>query len=326
MFVALAMISSVLAACPQGMVEDEGSKGCRPEDGARRATKFGYALRFVGPREATLGSGELEGGHEDDEPLVMLRRTTGWWLGETEVTQAQWDEVLENDPEPDPRLPLRPWRSRWNEASLSGPQHPVQGITWCDAVRFANAASRVVGRVPVYFVSERCEKGGPVVAKEPAPSSGFRLPTEVEWELTARTAGGYPWGIIGDSQYLCGIENIRDGAAALVLGWESSVTCSDGYAGTAPVGALGTHHPLGISDLLGNVREWCYDGYGQWPPSRATDPEPLERGALRSVRGGSWRTSASWARVANRQRAKRTHAAEDLGLRLVLDAVALSGN
>ena len=200
-----------------------------------------------------------------------------------------------------------------------GPDLPVQGITWCDAVRFANAASRVARRPHAYYISDRCEKGGPVVPNPTPDRPGYRLPNEVEWELAARAAGAYPWGLVAEPQYLCGTENLRDGAAAIVLGWAQDVPCTDGYAGSAPVGALATHHPLGLADLLGNVREWTYDGYGAWPPEVTDDPPPLERGALRSVRGGSWKTSARWARVANRQRAKRTHYAEDLGLRLVRD-------
>ncbi|MFT4625293.1 MAG: sulfatase activating formylglycine-generating enzyme [Myxococcota bacterium] len=320
MILLVAMLSaSALAACPEGRVPHPTTDDCVLADGTRQEMVFGYALRFVGPRAGTLGSGDLEGSHERDEPFVVVRMSRGWWIGETEVTQAQWAEVVSSDPEPDPRLPQAPWHAAWNDANLTGDQHPVQGITWCDAVRFANAASRVARRQPAYYISDRCEKGGPVVPSAQELRPGFRLPTEVEWELTARAAGAYPWGVVGEPQYLCGVENLRDGAAATVLGWEADVPCTDGFAGTAPVGALATHHPFGIADLLGNVREWCYDGYGGWPSELTDDPQPTERGTLRAVRGGSWRTSSQWARVANRQRARRTHAAEDLGLRLALD-------
>lgn len=308
------------AACPDGTPPDPVTKRCSPEAGTRDVSPFGYALRFVSARAATVGSAELEAGHETDEPLAVVQRARGWWIGETEVTQGQWAEVLARDPEPDPLLPATPWYPSWNQANLEGAQHPVQGVTWCDALRFANAASRVARRQHAYANTDRCDEGKPVVFLPPSDRPGFRLPTEVEWELAARAAGAYPWGTSPGASDLCTTENLRDGSAATVLGWEADVPCTDGFAGSAPAGSLGTAHPLGLADLLGNVREWTFDPYGDWPPGRTEDdPLPSGKGALRTARGGSWRTSARWARIANRQRALRSHRSDDLGLRLARD-------
>lgn len=138
----------------------------------------------------------------------------------------------------------------WPERAETRPNFPVVGISWFDAAAYC--AWR-----------------------------GARLPTEAEWEKTARgdeAREPYPWnkGLNGSRA------NYRDG--------------DDGYDNTlAPVG----NYPEGVSfygamDLVGNVWEWCADYYDSeyYKVSATIGPTGPEQGEYRVLRGGSWRTAA----------------------------------
>jgi formylglycine-generating enzyme required for sulfatase activity len=194
----------------------------------------------------------------------------------------------------------------------------VQNVTWCEAIRFANAASRVEGREPAYHIPTPCNtRGGPKLRPN-LQMPGFRLPTVVEWEMAARSDGGEAWGRTGMEHELCAFANVRDLSAALAFGWSSGALCDDGSAGTWNVGGGGraAGNALGLVDMIGNVREWCWDAYAPRNPNARVDPPTTDKGTRREERGGSWRTSARWARIANRSSSSRTFHGDDLGFRL----------
>ena len=128
---------------------------------------------------------------------------------------------------------------------------------------------------------------------EPA-TTGYRLPSEAEWEWSARFVGGqngagqrYPWGSGFPPPPRSGnyADKLADGLAPNLLpGYE------DGYPVAAPVGSF-EPNALGLFDLGGNVAEWVHDFYdGSLPidPPEAADPFGPAGGAEHVIRGSSW--------------------------------------
>lgn len=155
-------------------------------------------------------------------------------------------------------------------------RRPVTDISWFDAVRFCNALSVRDGLRPAYAVD-----GEDVTWDRSA--DGFRLPTDAEWEHACRAGTGGPrYGPLDDVAWYRGNsgERIHD------------------------VGAKAPN-PWGLSDVLGNAWEWCWDLY---------DPEVY--GSYRVLRGGGWFDEHWSCRASVRRRSHPTLRIDDVGFRL----------
>jgi len=130
--------------------------------------------------------------------------------------------------------------------------------------------------------------------------AGCRLPTEAEWEMAARGINGrkYPWGDEPPNERL----------ANFAPGWKPNI----GHP--TPVGR--------ISDLAGNVWEWCsdvYDGeyYGKSPKEDPKGPARNAKGGACVLRGGSWFSPSEYLRSACRYVSRPVNRLDDFGFRVV---------
>jgi len=150
----------------------------------------------------------------------------------------------------------KPWESK----NYKGDNQPVVCVSWDDAKAYADW-------------------------------SGKRLPTEAEWEYSAR--GGlvgkrYAWG--DDWPPPKGSGNFADGTLKRVsTGLGIIDGYDDGYAYTAPVGSY-KPNSYGLYDMLGNVLEWCADWYDEkyYVSSPKSNPKGPDSGQFCILRGGSW--------------------------------------
>ena len=130
----------------------------------------------------------------------------------------------------------------------------------------------------------------------------FRFPTEAEWEFAAR-GGNLSQGYL----FSGGNQPVGD------VAWYT--TNSDNK--THPV-AQKKANELGLYDMSGNVAEWCYDWYMQYPSEAQTNPTGPATGTYKMYRGGSWDDKAAWCRPPYRAMQSTTFRREYLGLRLAL--------
>jgi formylglycine-generating enzyme required for sulfatase activity len=254
--------------------------------------ELGMRLRYVPGGTYWIGSPEGEEGRTEDEVQHPVTISRGFWLGETPVTQGQWRYLVSANP----------------SYFKAGDDHPVEQVSWWEAVAFANLVSERAGLEPCYelvgckgtlgkedFECERAEFRG-------FQCSGYRLPSEAEWEVAARAvaAGGQaPLASRPASEAELG-----------AIAWYGAN--SEGT--THPVGTKRAN-AWGFKDMLGNVWEWTGDGYGAYPTGLVLDPLQRE-GTYRVIRGGSWLSHARFVRAAFRILWPPSLRDGDLGFRL----------
>jgi len=170
---------------------------------------------------------------------------------------------------------------------------PVVLVSWHDAVEYANWLSKKDGLHPAYTIN-----GTNVICDFTA--TGWRLPTEAEWEYAARggqNSKGYIYAGSND-------------ANTVAWFWDNS------GGKTKPVGTKAANE-LGLHDLSGNVWEWCWDWFGAYTGGSQTDPAGASSGVYRVLRGGSWGLDASITRSADRNIRPPGRRHLNLGFRLV---------
>ena len=185
-----------------------------------------------------------------------------------------------------------------------GTKHPVHSVTWYDVVKWNNARSEKEGKVPAYYedgAMSKVYRSGDKVPGGVKWDTGYRLPTEAEWEKAAR-------GGVSEKLFPWGTDKISD---ELVNYFDST------KVKTTPVGSYGANG-YGLYDMAGNVWEWTWDYWGGYAKTAQTDPRGPSSGSFRVVRGGSWSRGAGYCQVAFRHNANPGGRNGDGGFRSVL--------
>lgn len=251
------------------------------------AKSAGLTLKLIPKDEFMMGSDGSDPDAFDDEKNAegkkhLVRITKPFYLGETEVTQAQYGKVMGANP----------------SSFKNSPDHPVENVSWYDAVEFCNKLSVLEG-LPEYY--DRSDPNNPRV--KALHGRGFRLPTEAEWEYACR--GG------SNESYSFG----KDASLLKDFGWFGG---NSGFT-THPVRQK-KPNGFGLFDMHGNVWEWCNDLYDKdYYKSSPEDDPPGPKGnraAVRVLRGGSWLNYPRNWRSANRNGYAPGNRHLDLGFRV----------
>ncbi len=257
--------------------------------------------------EFTMGTAAGSDGLPDEQPQrkVLLG---AFWIDRYEVTNEEYKRFVE---ETGHRTPAHVTSANtlWEQNKpLAGiERHPVVNVSWTDAVAYCRWA-------------------------------GKRLPTEAEWEKTARGTDGriYPWGNDWDfekanSASFWAKRTVQFAGSTewdefWLRGQGAAISKEKGIKGevlTLPVGTFPTGaSPYGAMDMAGNAAEWVQDWYNPnyYRSAPLTDPPGPDRGAIKSMRGGSWLKPAVSLRTSDRDWGPMESRPSGTGFRCARDA------
>jgi len=239
------------------------------------------------------GTFEMGGKFDVREKPVHTVKVSDFELAQFPVTQALWEAVMGEGSNP---------------SHLEGPRRPVEQVSWYDAVAFCNQLNHLEKLPYCYFSDEPCTQPYALVRKLPYTDTvyfkpahcAFRLPTEAEWEYAARG------GSCQTKTRYTGSSRVNDSA------WFNQNSGEE----THPVGLM-QPNALGLYDMSGNVWEWCWDYWHNYPNSEEKNSTLRPDSEItRIVRGGSWTHNDTFCEVSRRAADKMDNFDNFIGFRL----------
>jgi len=204
---------------------------------------------------------------DDERPVHTVDLDYDFHLGETEVTQAQWQAVMGYQP-------TEIEQTGFGE----GPNYPVYGISWYEVAASDGFLDRLSALAP----------------------GTFYLPAEAEWEYACR-AGTQTRFSFGDSGCVLDQNDcFSDGSGGFRSNymWFAWSHGSNGHKfACKPVAALAPNQ-FGLYDMHGNLWEWCEDWYAPNYEDASKDgsPHPTAEPCYKVFRGGHWGDMAWYCR------------------------------
>lgn len=247
---------------------------------------------------------------DDDEKEVFTRNVKAFEMSETEITQAQWEKIMETEPK---TTPVTPWKKEDGTLKENVKENcyncPAVYVSWLDAnnlVAKLNGCPEIKGNDLNKTLKEQREC---TEKKKKTGKRVYDLPTEIQWEYVARdggSTGDYFWSDLKDKEpknYAWYDENAGE------------------YA--HPVKETKPTNKFKIYDILGNAWEWTRDLYKDTYAGAPQDSEKAVESddidADRIARGGGWSSGILGLRATDRSSFKPSPKEDKvhIGLRLV---------
>lgn len=257
--------------------------------------------------------GDVMGDKENSTETIHQVTVSPFYMAPYEITFDEYDRYCEDT------NTSKPNDNGWGRGNL-----PVISVSWYNAIAYCNWLSIKKGLKPVYNIDKNI-KDPNNSNKDDAlkwtitadwSATGYRLPTEAEWEYAARQCG----------QKLR-FGNGKDIADPKEINFNDSTNHKKSYSlafdvyrkKSSPIGSF-KPNSLGLFDMSGNVFEWCWDWYGNYQTTEQTDPRGSSSGSFRVLKGGSWHSTPSITRVSSRLAEAAHKSFSNVGIRLVRSA------
>ncbi len=265
---------------------------------------FGYEeLHFYSPSNTVPPMVRVQGGiflmgEESSDlshwsrPLHQVTLTYDFFIGLYEITFDEYETFCDDT-----------GRSKPDDEGWGRGQRPVINVAWWDAIAYCNWLSDREGLPRAYDDSGTLVDKNGEKARSPEAVWGYRLPTEAEWEFTARG------GTKSEGHKYAGSNHVDE------VAWYFS-----NAAGTTHEVADKSPNELGVYDMTGNIWEWCSDGWYGYGLVARVNPYS-STGLSKVTRGASWKDDATELLLGNRRPLRPTISSPDTGFRIARTAL-----